>query len=577
MFPRFLSPASVRGPELRAGRRRRPGYRRLDRSRRRFGLEGLEERCLLSGLSSVTEYSAPQALAGPIAAGPDGNLWFGMGNDELGEINPTTRTIAEYLIGSSRGLTIGGITAGPDGNLWISDHDGTLSTTQIGMFNPTTHTITEFAYHSSSNDGATWGITAGPDGNIWFTDAGANAIGTINTTTHAITEFPLPIANSEPWGITAGPDGNLWFIVQGWARGGVASAIGEINPTTHAITEFPTPTPNSAPTFIAAGSDGNLWFTESSVGQIGEINPTTHAITEFLTPTSGTAPYGIAAGPDGNLWFTEELASGLVGQIGEINPATDAITEFAPPASNSGPDVIAVGSDGNLWFTDIGNNRIGVAAPSGVQLAVTQPAPTTVTAGAPFGLTVDVENNSGALDSSYAGTLTVSLDQDPGGVPLGGTLSEPAVNGVAVFTGLTLDAAGSGYGLAVSGNGLYGTAAGDLTVNAAPASQVVITQQPPASVTAGGGFGLDAEIEDPYGNVVTSATNTVTGAMANDPGGTSLGGTTSATASQGVAALGPLTLTAAASGYTLQVSSKPASPARPPAPSRWSRRRPRNW
>ena len=45
----------------------------------------------------------------------------------------------------------------------------------------------------------------------------------------------------------------------------------------------------------------------------------------------------------------------------------------------------------------------------------------------------------------------------------------------------------------------------------AAASQVVITQQPPASVTAGSGFGLQASIEDAYGNVETSATNTVSG------------------------------------------------------------------
>ena len=38
----------------------------------------------------------------------------------------------------------------------------------------------------------------------------------------------------------------------------------------------------------------------------------------------------------------------------------------------------------------------------------------------------------------------------------------------------------------------------------AAASQVVITQQPPASVTAGSGFGLQAAIEDAYGNVETA-------------------------------------------------------------------------
>ena len=56
--------------------------------------------------------------------------------------------------------------------------------------------------------------------------------------------------------------------------------------------------------------------------------------------------------------------------------------------------------------------------------------------------------------------------------------------------------------------------------------------QPPASVTAGSGFGLQAAIEDAYGNVVTSATTTVTVALASNPGGSTLGGTLSVTAIQ---------------------------------------------
>ena len=50
---------------------------RPDRAGVRFRLEGLEDRCLLS----ITEFPLPATGGtGPagIAAGPDGNLWFGM-------------------------------------------------------------------------------------------------------------------------------------------------------------------------------------------------------------------------------------------------------------------------------------------------------------------------------------------------------------------------------------------------------------------------------------------------------------------------------------------------------------------
>ena len=83
----------------------------------------------------------------------------------------------------------------------------------------------------------------------------------------------------------------------------------------------------------------------------------------------------------------------------------------------------------------------------------------------------------------------------------------------------------------------------------------MITQQPPASVTVSSAFGLQASIEDAYGNVVTSASNTVKVALENNPTGATLGGTLSVTASQGVATFSGLTINKAGSGYTLQVSS----------------------
>ena len=75
-------------------------------------------------------------------------------------------------------------------------------------------------------------------------------------------------------------------------------------------------------------------------------------------------------------------------------------------------------------------------------------------------------------------------------------------------------------------------------------------------MTAGSGFGLQAAIEDQYGNVETGDnSDVVTAALANNPTGATLGGTLSVTVSQGVATFSGLTLTKAAAGYTLGVSS----------------------
>ena len=85
--------------------------------------------------------------------------------------------------------------------------------------------------------------------------------------------------------------------------------------------------------------------------------------------------------------------------------------------------------------------------------------------------------------------------------------------------------------------------------------QLAITQQPLASVKVNSAFGLQASIEDAYGNVVTTASNIVRVAFANNPTGATLGGTLSVTASQGVATFSGLTINKVGNGYTLQLSS----------------------
>ena len=321
-----------------------------------------------------------------------------------------------------------------------------------------------------------------------------------------------------------------------------------INPTTHAITEFPVPNGSSYAHFegIAVGSDGNLWFTEAGAvpDRIGEINPTTHAITVIATPTGGSEPVGITAGPDGNLWFTEAS----VGQIGEINPTTHVVDEFTvpylAPYGNgfipAGPYEITKGPDGNVWFTDGETNAIGVVTlnqSSSTHFVVTQQPPASLIAGTSFGLTVQAEDSSGNLNSSFNGTVTVALASDPSDATLGGTLTATASNGVATFYGLTLNTAASGYKLQVSSNGVDSATTNAITVTPAAASKLAIQTQPSATATAGQAFATQPAVEevDQYGNVETGDNSTVITAELSSGAGP-LQGTTTATVSDGVAA-----------------------------------------
>ena len=51
-----------------------------------------------------------------------------------------------------------------------------------------------------------------------------------------------------------------------------------------------------------------------------------------------------------------------------------------------------------------------------------------------FGLSVAVLDQFGNVESGFSGTVTLSLASRPSGGALGGTLTVPVQNGVAVFT-----------------------------------------------------------------------------------------------------------------------------------------------
>jgi hypothetical protein len=228
------------------------------------------------------------------------------------------------------------------------------------------------------------------------------------------------------------------------------------------------------------------------------------------------------------------------------------ITEYVVPGSGSGPLGITAGPDGNIWFADQVN---GIGVDYLKNLVVTAQPPASVTAGSGFGMTVQAEDSSGKLITSFNGTVTVALGSNPGGSTLGGTLTMTASGGVATFSGLTLNKAASDYTLVATTSGMGQGVSNAMTVTPAAATQLVITQQPSTTVKLSSPFALQASIEDAYGNLVTTASGTVSVAFASNPTGATLGGTLTVTASQGVASFTNLTINKVGSGYTLRVSS----------------------
>ena len=78
------------------------------------------------------------------------------------------------------------------------------------------------------------------------------------------------------------------------------------------------------------------------------------------------------------------------------------------------------------------------------------------TAGRLAPVRVAVKGVSGRVVTSFAGQITISIDYNPSGGLLSGTLVEDAVQGVGSFTDLSIDFGGTGYTLAATASGLTG-------------------------------------------------------------------------------------------------------------------------
>ncbi len=295
---------------------------------------------------------------------------------------------------------------------------------------------------------------------------------------------------------------------------------------------------------------------------------------------------GLTAGPSNNVFISPGPAAGLViqtppyAQVIAGNPLTDPIVinevdqygnietgdnstvVTASQASGAGSlkgTMTATVSDGVASFNSLENDTAGaltlqfsaaslppvISAPSTVtpapatHLVISQP-PAGVSAGAPFALTLEAEDNFGNVDTSYDGPMAVALASGSSG-SLTGTASMMASAGVATFANLVDNTSGPISLNATSGT-LPDASTGTVTITSAQAAKLVIQTQPSQSATAGSALATQPVIyeEDQYGNILTADNSTVVTAYLGSGGGL-LGGTVAATLSHGVATFTNLT------------------------------------
>ncbi|HMA47209.1 MAG TPA: hypothetical protein VKP11_08425, partial [Frankiaceae bacterium] len=150
---------------------------------------------------------------------------------------------------------------------------------------------------------------------------------------------------------------------------------------------------------------------------------------------------------------------------------------------------------------------------------------------------------------------TVTIGTNLAGGTLSGTTTVAAVAGVAAFSTLSIDRAGSGYTLVATATGLSGATSAPFDVTVGAASRLAFTV-PPVTTTAGATItpAIAVTALDAGGNTVTGFTADVTVTIGANPAAGTLSGTTTVAAVAGVATFSTLSINRSGSGYTLVAS-----------------------
>jgi streptogramin lyase len=198
------------------------------------------------------EYLANNTRAADIVTGPDGNLWFTLGNAGANTSFGVARSTTAGVVSRFTDNDTSSVVAGPDGNVWaVSDDDGDYGMGSLLRVTPAgdlSHVNdARLAPLQSSVDG----LAAGPDGRIWTGAAGPGEYSDGNSY----------FAKVDPGGATgyvcvpgrvlerafaAGPDGAVW----------VAGAQGDDGGP--AVWRVPTDTPATCPKASGPGGDGTV-------------------------------------------------------------------------------------------------------------------------------------------------------------------------------------------------------------------------------------------------------------------------------------------------------------------------------
>jgi hypothetical protein len=299
--------------------------------------------------------------------------------------------------------------------------------------------------------------------------------------------------------------------------------------------------------FSSASSDTLVFSTQPANGKAGKtLAPVVVQIkgagNTVLTSDTSAVTVAIQTGPTG---------AALLGTV-TVNAVAGVATFNTLSIDTTGTYTLTAGDTADSAPAGIYNSTNFIIAPKAANKLIFIQKPTNTTAGATIfpGVTVQITDKFGNAVANDTSIVTLAVATGPAGGVLGGIVAQPANNGLATFSNLSIDKAG-GYTLAAADGTITPALSGPFTIAPAAASKLKFTTQPPFNTTAGTTLApFVVKVKDAFGNKVPDNTSTLTLSIASGPSGAALSGTTSVIFANGVATFSGVSLTKAGS-YTL--------------------------
>ena len=434
----------------------------------------------------------------------------------------------------------------------------TISTLPVGSDLITAFYGGDTSFSAGTSSAYTQTVTAGPPAMVVFTQQPS-------TVAAGVVDSPsITVAVEDQYGNIVTTDNSAVTL---WVASGPASASGTLTLSAAAgVATFSNVQFDTTGVYTLSASDGALNAATSNNFTVTSGQP------QFVcTQQPGAAVAGSPDSPPivleiedqfGNVITTDNstvtlaVSTGPSGATGTLAvAASSGVATFSNVILDTVGTYTLVASDGAL--TPFTSNSFSIA-PAGASQVIFAQQPDNVTAGgadAPA-IVVDVEDPYGNVVTTDNSTVTLAVASGPGSAS--GTVSVPAINGVATFSNVQLDMAGS-YTLSASDGSLTPATSNSLAIAPASASQLAFSQQPSNAVAgATDSPAVSVNVEDSFGNIVTTDSSTVALTVASGPG--SAGGTLSVSAVNGLATFANISFNTAGT-YTLTATDAALAPA----------------